>query len=89
MDLPLRLPGLTVDRTDDGSSARLVLQAGGPTLGTRLELMADDVQELAGALCQWLADHGHAVPAVMLEAYGEDVDEDSRPPVRILPEHTR
>jgi hypothetical protein len=100
---------LTLRTTEDNSSTRLLLQlreASTHPFAVRIvtELRADDVQQLAGALLQWLVDCGHELPELPpeLELADEDaqpatvaVPEQARPaqdqpvPMRELPEHTR
>ena len=106
MDLPLELTTrsgvLHVDATADDSSTQLLLTAGGPVRGARLELGVRDVQDLAGALLEWLVGNDHELPLLALELMLTDededegdaealqrIEEDSRPPAQVVPEHTR
>jgi hypothetical protein len=98
MELPLELitrsGTLFVEPTTDYSRTRLRAGLGG-TQGLRaLELDVRDVQALAGALLQWLAECGHDLPELPVQhpmQYpdgDEDIDEDpdqevdSRPPAQ-------
>jgi len=62
LELVTRTGVLSVDETADHSSTRLLLTAGGPIRGARLELDVAGVQELTGALLEWLAECGHNLP---------------------------
>jgi hypothetical protein len=78
---------LAVRPTKDNSRTRLALSVTRNSgSGATQELDVRDVQELAGALCQWLADSDHAVPAVYLESYHPATDQQQRVAERIVGE---
>jgi hypothetical protein len=66
MELPLELNTRTgclhLEGTADNSRTRLLLTAGGPISGARLELDTADVQLLAAALLTWLNENEHELP---------------------------
>lgn len=70
MELPLELSTLphrvVLDPTEDNSRTRLMLSLDRPDTrtGGYAELDVRDVQELAGALLQWLDENGHDLPAL-------------------------
>jgi hypothetical protein len=66
MELPLEIrrgaTALHVLPTSDDSSTRLLVELAVSLRGTGMELGVADVQELTGALQQWLAVNGHELP---------------------------
>lgn len=92
VELFTRSRRVTLRTTEDNSTTRLRVQVRAVDWEhtcLSAELNVRDVQQLAGAMLQWLNDGGHALPDapagwVLVEQYLED-----EPAVHVIPEHSR